>query len=284
VNGDGHADLVVGAYGNDAGGADAGRAYVFHGGPAADTTADIVLTGLAAGDQFGWSVGTAGDLRGDGFSDLVAGAYWNDAAGTDAGAAYVYDCDRYFVSYPNGGETFGGDGSMQVEWLGAEPADLWLSVDNGATYERLVRGMGGAEWNGAEVTVPNVNTDQALVKVTPFEPWISGSDSSDAVFSIEAWTGVGPESAELRFRAPWPNPSSGAVRFGLELARPSVVTVTVLDVAGREVARPIAGERFEAGKVTREWRPENLAPGVYTVRAAVGERKLTRRLVWLGGK
>ena len=74
------------------------------------------------------------------------------------------------------------------------------------------------------------------------------------------------------------------VRFGIELARPGRGTVHVLDVAGREVARPIAAERFEAGKVTREWRPDGLAPGVYTVRAAVGERKLTRRLVWLGGR
>ena len=77
----------------------------------------------------------------------------------------------------------------------------------------------------------------------------------------------------IRFRAPWPNPSHGLVRFGLELARPTVVTVTVLDVAGREVARPIAGERFDAGKVTREWRPAGLAPGVYAVRATLGGRE-----------
>jgi hypothetical protein len=63
-----------------------------------------------------------------------------------------------------------------------------------------------------------------------------------------------------------------------------MVSVSVFDLAGREVARPIAGERFSAGSVAREWRPAELAPGVYTVRAAVNGAKLTQRLVWLGGR
>ena len=74
------------------------------------------------------------------------------------------------------------------------------------------------------------------------------------------------------------------MRLGIELPTESVVSVSVFDLSGREVARPIAAEKFAAGFVAREWRPAGLAPGVYTVRAAVGEVKLTRRLVWLGGR
>ena len=90
VNGDGYADVIVGAHFNDAGGSNAGRAYVYYGGPAADAVADLILTGAAAGDLFGYSVGTAGDGNGDGFADVIVGAYQNDAGGTDAGRAYVY--------------------------------------------------------------------------------------------------------------------------------------------------------------------------------------------------
>ena len=90
VNGDGYADVIVGAYANDAGGADAGRAYVYFGGPSADATADLTLTGAAAGDNFGISVGTAGDVNGDGYADVIVGALLNDAGGVDAGRAYVY--------------------------------------------------------------------------------------------------------------------------------------------------------------------------------------------------
>ena len=90
VNGDGYADVIVGAYQNDAGGSDAGRAYVYFGGPSADTVADLTLTGETADDRFGESVSGAGDLNGDGFADVVVGAWRNDVGGSDAGRAYIY--------------------------------------------------------------------------------------------------------------------------------------------------------------------------------------------------
>jgi len=86
VNGDGWNDLVVGAPNNDAVGNNSGRAYVFFGGPAADATADLVLTGEAANDQFGWSVAGPGDLDGGG-PEFVVGA---PGAQSAAGRAYVY--------------------------------------------------------------------------------------------------------------------------------------------------------------------------------------------------
>ena len=90
LNGDGYSDVIVGANFNDAGGADAGRAYIYFGGASMNTTADVTLTGAAAGDYFGWSVSTAGDVNGDGYSDVIVGAYLNDAGGADAGRAYIY--------------------------------------------------------------------------------------------------------------------------------------------------------------------------------------------------
>ena len=90
VNGDGYADVVVGASGNNAGGTDAGRAYVYFGGPSADNVADWILTGVAVSDNFGYSATEAGDTNGDGYGDLIVGAYANDAGGIDAGRAYVF--------------------------------------------------------------------------------------------------------------------------------------------------------------------------------------------------
>ena len=65
VNGDGYADVIVGAPWYDAGGTDEGRAYVYHGGPAAgrgrglDADGDRRTPTSACG-------GTAGDVNGDG--------------------------------------------------------------------------------------------------------------------------------------------------------------------------------------------------------------------------
>ena len=87
VNNDGFDDIIVGAYSNDAGGADAGRAYVFSG-KTGDTL--YIFTGEAAGDQFGYTVNSAGDINGDSYDDVIVGAPFNDESGLDFGRVYVY--------------------------------------------------------------------------------------------------------------------------------------------------------------------------------------------------
>ena len=83
VDRDGHADLLVGAPQNDAGGQDAGRAYVFSG---ADGSVLLTLTGEAAGDRFGAT--TDGAMR-EGRPTFVVGA--PNAGEGDRGRVYVYD-------------------------------------------------------------------------------------------------------------------------------------------------------------------------------------------------
>jgi hypothetical protein len=89
LNSDGHADIIVGAYQNDANGSDSGRAYVYYGGPSFDSAVDLILTGEAPGDNFGVAVDGVGDVNGDGFDDVLVGARFHNAAGFQ-GRAYVY--------------------------------------------------------------------------------------------------------------------------------------------------------------------------------------------------
>ena len=98
VNGDGLADLIVGAYGADANGEDSGRSYVVFG--KADTAA-LALSAVAAGqggfaldgetafDESGFSVSEAGDVNGDSLADLIVGAVGADANGSGSGRSYV---------------------------------------------------------------------------------------------------------------------------------------------------------------------------------------------------
>jgi hypothetical protein len=100
VNGDGLADLIVGArYSDTAAGTNAGRSYVVFGqsttiaidlSAVAAGTGGFVINGQCAGDQSGFSVASAGDVNGDGLADLIVGARRSDpAAGESAGRSYV---------------------------------------------------------------------------------------------------------------------------------------------------------------------------------------------------
>jgi len=91
VNGDGYADVIVGAPLFDAGGEDEGRAYVYHGSASAlMTTTSWTAEGDQADAYFGGSVATAGDVNGDGYADVIVGAANYDNGQTDEGRAFVY--------------------------------------------------------------------------------------------------------------------------------------------------------------------------------------------------
>jgi hypothetical protein len=92
VNGDGTADVVVGADQLFRNG-QPGKAYVFYGPLAGDiqaADAGAILTGEVAEDLFGVSVSGAGDFNGDGFDDVVIGAWDNGGGGFRSGRAYTF--------------------------------------------------------------------------------------------------------------------------------------------------------------------------------------------------
>jgi hypothetical protein len=100
VNGDGHADLVVGAStadGPDDSRADAGEAYVFFGPRDGETLdlsrdkADVTIFGANASDFLGFAVAAA-DVNGDTFADILLGAPLADGPDgerPDAGETYI---------------------------------------------------------------------------------------------------------------------------------------------------------------------------------------------------
>ena len=91
VNGDGYSDVIAGAYFFDNGQTDEGAAFVYHGGAnGISTTIATQLESNQSNAYLGWSVSSAGDVNGDGYSDIIVGAYLFDNGQTDEGAAFVY--------------------------------------------------------------------------------------------------------------------------------------------------------------------------------------------------
>jgi hypothetical protein len=114
VDGDGLADLIIGAYSADGGGSGSGEAYLISGADlaaadAADGSTDGVIDldfitdpdfdrtgagsyqfiGTEGSDYAGKSVSAAGDVDGDGLADLIVGAHSADGGGSNSGEAYL---------------------------------------------------------------------------------------------------------------------------------------------------------------------------------------------------
>jgi Ca2+-binding RTX toxin-like protein len=171
VNGDGFADLLVGAEGANPTGWQAGSSYVVFGkasGFAAaldlstlDGMNGFRLDGVVGGDRSGHSVSAAGDVNGDGFADLLVGApYANPNGKYNAGASYV---------------VFGGDFTGTVTKLGAAGNDALTGT---IAAERFVAGQGAdilTGGGGADVLYGGAGNDTIRVSDLSFQRADGGS-------------------------------------------------------------------------------------------------------------
>lgn len=165
VNGDGFGDMLVGARNASDGIDRPGRAYLFLGSANAISDCDVgtgcadaMITGETNGDFLGVSVSGGGDVNGDGFDDIIAGARNARFGGNIVGAAYVFhgggggiaDCDLgagctadTTVTGPSIPSTLGisidiandvnGDGISDL-MVGASNADVGGAVNAGSTF------------------------------------------------------------------------------------------------------------------------------------------------------
>ncbi len=135
VNGDGYSDVIVGAYNYDNGQSNEGRVYIYHGSSAGlSTTANTVSESNSASALFGYSVSTAGDVNGDGFSDvLVGGPGWFGSGrvyvfhGSLSGIATLWN---YSLNADGSGEYFGCSVSTAGDVNGDGYSDVIVGAEN----------------------------------------------------------------------------------------------------------------------------------------------------------
>lgn len=193
LNGDGYSDIAIGAPQASNGQSIEGLVYVYYGSNTGIGAApSLILETNQAGAQFGWSLNTAGDVNGDGFSDLIIGAVtWESDATTQnqEGSAWIFhgsatgisttpniilqpDAAAIYMGYSvDGIGDINNDGYSDViagAWLAALPtfqegaAYVYLGSAAGLTNtfaNRLERNQSGAQFGSAVAGAGDVNGD-----------------------------------------------------------------------------------------------------------------------------
>lgn len=162
VNGDGFADIIVGAFDADPNGVTrAGESYLAFGKSSGFTSSvrlaeldgsdGFRLDGIDASDSSGYSVSEAGDVNGDGFSDLIVGAAGADPNGTRSGESYLVFgkasgfAAGFALNDLDGADGFRLEGTLLD--LSGEPVSGAGDL-NGDGFGDIIIGASGADPNG----------------------------------------------------------------------------------------------------------------------------------------
>jgi hypothetical protein len=137
MNNDGFNDIIVGNWTSDAGGSDAGRAFVYFTGADMDSAADIVFTGGEADLCLGLDVTTAGDMNGDGRDDLAIGA---QGYGSERGRVFIYWGRPDLIGDVSPAEAdvkLTGESGINNDWFG-DPLELVDDVNRDGLTDLLI--------------------------------------------------------------------------------------------------------------------------------------------------
>jgi hypothetical protein len=264
VNGDGFSDVVVGAIKYDNGETDEGRAFAYNGSAAGlDATPDWTTESNQVGAYFGGAVATAGDVNGDGFSDVIVGAQRYDNLQTNEGVAFAYY-----------GSAVGlGAGADWTDESNLTDGRFGCSVANAGD----VNGDGFSDVIvGAHQTANDGQTNEGHA----FAYHGSPAGLGDAITAVESVPSpirralLGPSS---------PNPFRGATEIAFTLPATGPTRLAVFDLAGRRAVILVDAVR-DAGTHTLRWDGRDahgapLSAGVYLLRLEFGGNVEARRVV-----
>ena len=183
VNGDGFSDVIVGAYGFTNGQTNEGAAFVFHGSVSGlSLSYNWTAEGNEAGAAFGISVSSAGDVNGDGYSDVIIGDPYSYFGFTNSGGAFVYNGSASGLSGFSSWSTGGTQSSQEYGYSVSSAGDV-----NGDGYSDVIVGAlsfsNGQSFEGAAFVYNGSATGLSLTS-----NWTAESNQTNALFGISVST------------------------------------------------------------------------------------------------
>jgi hypothetical protein len=263
VNGDGFGDLIIGAYRADPGERSyAGESYVVFGKAGGfepslelsslDGLNGFVLNGIEASDVAGFSVSGAGDVNGDGFADVIIGAYRANPGGRDAaGESYVVFGSLLFGPArqgTDGADSFQGTAAVD-RYVGLKGNDTALGaggndafdggtgadvLKGGSAADTLVGGGGkdALSGGGGGDVLSGGGGDDTLSGVRGSDTLTGGEGADVFVFALVAATNGRAETDVIT------DYTAGEDRVALETG----VTVTLTEVIAGDTWLTLSGD------------------------------------------
>lgn len=244
LNGDGYSDVVVGAPVASNGESQEGVVYVYYGSNTGiSTVPSLILESNQVNANFGYAVSTAGDVNGDGYSDLLVGAqtwesevahdreggvfvYHGSATGLSTTPAIILQADVTLVYMGSSVSTAGdinNDGYSDVV-VGAPWAAFPLSLEGAAyvylgsasglsntVHKRLERNQGASQFGQSVTGAGDVNGDgYSDIAISAFRWDLTALASDEGIVCIYFGSATGLAAGAN----PAPNQTINAVGYG----------------------------------------------------------------------
>ena len=200
VNADGLADILIGAQLSALAGANSGAAYVVYGRTDFDgTPVDLdsltaaqgfVVSGAGMGVQAGHSAASAGDINGDGFDDIIIGAFGNPYPGE---AYVIFGAGDGIPAALNGGALTPDQGFLLRGAAASDYAGVSVSSAgdvNGDGFDDIIIGANG-------VDTPAGNRPGAAYVVFGTDAGFPPVIDLDAIPSGDGFTILGEQAMDL---------------------------------------------------------------------------------------